>query len=251
MATLLPQRRHTAPPALVAQALEALEQEIGGRDALVAALSHAPRSKDIQYVLGLVGDPRSKSRPLADLCAQGGITAGELIQAYSAGEIARAQALATAKVGAQLAEVAADTMRMALPREQTCQVCGGTGTFVAEPSKKVPNPNPLPCTACDQSGKITAEGDVEHKKLALEMGRLLQKGGGGISLNVNQQVGVQVGSAGGALEKLQAATDAILYGEGPLPQAAGVVEAEVLESSPSIVSDGPMEDGDWRDALHD
>ena len=253
-------------PAKVAEALALLEHEIGGREALVAALSHAPKSRDFQYLLGIIGDPREDLTPLADLCSQGGVTVGELLQAYTAGEINRAGALSTAKVGQRLAEVAADTMRRALPEEQTCQTCQGTGSVTPDPSKADPSPIPGPCRACGATGRLVIEGDLEHKKLALDMGKLLQKGGGGMNLNINQQVGVQVDSAGGALERLQLATDAILYGDAdsvgadsvgavidaePVQDPLPPPEAAVVESPPVIEACGAIEEGDWHEDLHD
>lgn len=238
---------------MVSASLATLEAAIGGREALVAALLHAPKSRDLDYLLGLLATEATKVRApwakgpssLADLCAQGGITPGELIAAYRAGELNRAQALATQKIGAHLAEVAEDTMLRALPSEGVCERCDGTGTFVPEPSKKVPNPEPEPCRRCQGTGRIVYLGDLEHKKLALDMGRLVQKGGG-VSLNVQQQVGVFTGAAaGGSLERMQAATDAILYGDGAAepPEAQALLEAEVIEAPET---DAVIE-GDWRE----
>jgi hypothetical protein len=148
-------------------------------------------------------------------------------------------------------------MRRALPEEQTCQTCQGTGSVTPDPSKADPSPIPGPCRACGATGRLVIEGDLEHKKLALDMGKLLQKGGGGMNLNINQQVGVQVGSAGGALERLQLATDAILYGD---TDSVGAVidvdppeasEAAVVESPPVIEACGAIEEGDWHEDLDD
>lgn len=244
------------PPALVSAQLSRLETQLGGRDVLIAALSHAPKSRDLSYLLGLIGDPRHTRIPLAKICAMGGITAGELIEAYKSGELNRAQALAIGKVGAKLPEVAEDTMRLALTHTSLCTVCYGHGDLPGIPTAEDPTPTRESCEVCQGSGEVLVGGDLEHKKLALEMGRMLQKGGG-VNLQVNQQVGVQLGGAGGALEKLQAVTDQILYGEGggvPVEEAAildAEVEVEVEEadtqSSPEIDSDTPIEEGDWRE----
>jgi len=203
-------------PAQVSASLADLEKAIGGRPALIAALLHAPKSSNIEYLLGIIAQPRMLAeggrhqgdQALADLCAQGGITPGELIEAYKAGEINRAQALAVHQVGQRLEAVAADTMRMALPRTNA------EGDLI--------------------------DGDFKHKELALEMGKLLQKGGG-VNVQVNQQVGILGASAGGSLERMQAATDAILYGEEVVPPVAAV-DAEVLEEE-----DAPVIEGDWHD----
>jgi hypothetical protein len=230
------------PPALVSASLATLEQAIGGRLALVAALSHAPKSRDLDFLLALVGDPSYAKAPLADLCAKGGITPGELIEAYKSGEINRAQALALQKVGAQLEQVAADTMRLSLPHDVTCTACWGTGSVTPEPTKTVPSPQPGPCDDCGGTGVITLQGDLEHKKLALDMGKLIAKSGG-VNLNVNQNVANFGAAAGGSLERLQAATDAILFGAGVAPpEAAEVVEGDTVPAGESAVVEG-----DWRE----
>ena len=253
------------PPALVSASLARIEAAIGGREALVAALSHAPKSADFAYILGLIGDPQRARSPLATLCAMGGITAGELIEAYKAGEINRAQAEAIAKVGARLGEVAADTMRLSIPHEVTCDGCYGEGLVTPEPSTKVPDPQPETCKACRGTGILVKAGDLDHKKLALDLGKLLPKSGG-MNLNVNQQVGVFTGgTAGGSLELMQAATDAILYGEGAEPpppigllDETNAVDGEMIEASSDTIrpdsetiapEDEPRLEGDWREDL--
>ena len=227
------------PAPLVAKSLATLEKEVGGREMLVAGLLHAPASEDLSFLLGLLGDPLNAKEPIAKLCAlSGGIKPGEMLDAYKAGELNRAQAVATSRIGKSLAAVAEDTMRRSLPHEQICAVCTGTGTQVPEPSKAQPNPTPAPCPACRGTGQTPCEGDIEHKKLALDMGKLLQKGGGPL-VNVNQQVGMLFGTTGGALEQLQAATDQILYGDQPV----GPPE----ESPAEIDTQEAILEGDWRE----
>ena len=249
-ATTLPARGgpRTAPAPLVAASLSVIESRVGGRSALVAALAYAPKSADLQYILGLIGDPRRARTPLAELCAAGGVTAGELLEAYKHGELNRAQALATQKIAERLADVAADTMRLSIPHEVTCSLCRGTGTFTPEPSKKQPNPKPGPCLPCDGTGIIVEDGDLEHKKLALDLGKLLPKGGG-MSVAVQTNVGVGGAASGGTLESLQMATDQLLYGDAvPSPVEMEVpedtMEGEVLESAPEASLEG-----DWREDL--
>lgn len=244
------QRSVVAPPALVTTSLAKFEESLGGRDVLLAGLAHAPRTKDLDYVVGLVGDPQHARVPLAMLCAMGGITAGELLDAYKAGELARGQALGAKFIGDGLPAVIQDTFKRAAPYEATCYQCQGTGTIVPEPTDDQPNPDPVDCPLCAHTGVLTYQGDLEHKKLALELGRMLQKAGG-VNVNVSQKV-AQIGGAsvGGSLEALQRATDDVLYGGGaagdPLEgellsgEEAGGEAGEHLEPPPApTVSDGP------------
>lgn len=233
----LPARRPpTEPPALVTTSLKALEEAIGGREALVAALAHAPRSKDLDYLLGLLGDPTESGKSLAYLCAAGGVTAGELLDAYKSGIVAQAQARSMPSVAEGLPKVVADTFRRAAPYVDTCYQCKGLGTFVPEPSAEEPDPVPLDCPVCGTKGILTYPGDLEHKKLALTLGGF-GKAGSGVNVQVdNRQVHLHGGPAGGSLEKLQEITDRLLFGEGPLlsggDRAPRVVEGEVAQDPP-------------------
>ncbi len=213
------------PPGLVTQSLEAIEVALGGRAAIVAALAYAPPSADVIYLLGLIGDPFREQEPLAHLCAQGGVTPGELLVAYHAGELARAHALSARRIGKRLDAVAEDTMRKALRHQIVCGTCAGTGRSRDTPTKTNPHPRLKTCDTCQGTKQVTREGDLDHKKLALDMGGLLQKAGG-MHVNVNQQVGVVAGT-GGSLEAMAAATDAILYGD------QTPVDAELVPPEPS------------------
>lgn len=234
----LPARRTPLPPALVSASASQVEAAIGGRAALIAGLAYAPKSRDLTYVLGLIGDPEHARTPLAELCAIGGITVGELLDAYKSGELNRAQAIGTSIIGAGLPDVVADTFRLAKPYADTCSYCQGVGQTTAEPTKDVPNPEPQTCHACQGQGQLTYPGDLEHKKLALDLGKVLSKGGPQVAVQVNQSVGVHLGVAGGALEAMQAVTDRLLYSD-------EVVEGAVVEEPAAPVAEAAL-DEDWR-----
>lgn len=218
-------RTFTAPPALVSTSLARLEQAMGGRDALVAALVHAPKSKSLDYLLGLVGDPQYATTPIATLCAMGGITAGELIEGYKSGVLHKAQALSTKAIGEHLPAVVEETMRLAMQHEDDCTACQGLGCLTPEPSEADPNPGPIDCPVCGGCGRLRYDGDLEHKKLALSLGKMLDKGAG-VNVQVNQQQNNYGGGvAGGTLERMQEAADRILYGG----EGAIVLDAEAIE----------------------
>lgn len=229
-------RRLPAP--LVAEHLAAFEREVGGREALVAALTHAPKGRDLDYVVGILGDPEHLRRPLAECCAIGGVSPGELLEHYRSGVLARGQVLAIKAAAEQLPAVAADTVRMALPEDLTCPACAGTGQITPEPTKKVPNPEPEDCRTCRGTGTWHREGDLDHKKLVLEVAGLAGVRGPGVAVSVNQTNNLAVfGAAGGALERMQAATDQILYGDGQPTAPLDVVDADVVEVGHVDVAD--------------
>src|SRR5258708_2490884 len=202
------------PSELEEESLVLIERTLGGRAALVAALTHAPASAHMEFILGLIGDPEQARTPLGQLCAQGGVTPGELLGAWRSGEILRGHVLATKQVVAALPGVVADVLKRAAPYEDTCSSCLGLGRVTPEPTRAVPNPEAIPCPACLGSGALTYEADLDRAKLALDLAQLTQRAGPAVQLNLNQQQAHFHGaSAGGTLKPLMAASDKILSGD--------------------------------------
>lgn len=242
------QRRLAVPSTLEEQSLAVIEQALGGRESLVAALSHAPKSRDLDYLLGLIGDPAHATIPLGHLCAQGGITPGELLTAWKSGEILRGHVLATKQIVAALPGVVQDVLKRAAPYEDTCTGCQGLGRVTPEPTKRKPNPEPQTCPVCRGGGKLVYEADLERAKLTLELAQLISKGNG-VQINLDQRqahLHAGGGSAGGTLESLMAASDQILYGESlanPLAVELPASSAEVIDCDPLPPADSdPLEE---------
>lgn len=236
--------RHLAVPSpLEEQSLALIEKTLGGREALVAALSHAPKSRDMEFLLGLIGDPTHAKVPLGHLCAQGGVTPGELLAAWKSGEILRGHVLATKAVVAAIPAVVADVVKKAAPYEDACSACRGLKVVTPEPTKKNPNPEPVTCPVCDGGGVLTYQPDLERVRMTLDLAQLTPKGSG-VSVQIDQRsvsfAGGGGGAAGGTLEALMAASDQILYGaaEQPLPSAPAAPPAD----PPSVV-DGEVVPG--------
>lgn len=236
--------RHLALPSqLEEQSLALIERTLGGREALVAALSHAPKSRDLEFLLGLIGDPLHAKTPLGHLCAQGGVTPGELLSAWKSGEILRGHVLATKQIVAALPAVVQDVLKRAAPFVDTCTGCQGLGRVTPEPTKKKPNPEPETCPACNGGGQLEYPADFDRATLVLELAQLTQKGNG-VQINLDQRqahLHAGGGSAGGTLEALLAASDKILYGEeeNPLaPPQPEVLDAEVVPPADSNPLEG-------------
>lgn len=215
-----------------AEALADIEEQVGGRQAIIQALVTAPPSKDVNYVLGLLADPDPKRRalPLAQVCAEAKITPGHLLDLLERGTKLRARIIAGQIVASKTPAVVTDVMSKAAPFEDTCPDCAGTGTQVPEPSEADKNPNPVPCKSCRGGGKLRYEADPECRKLALEMAGLTAKGGG---ISIALQQNVQVPAAGGsgmAYEALTELMDRMVYGR---KAASSVVDAEVLPPEPT------------------
>jgi hypothetical protein len=218
-----------AQPGAVA-AVRAFEAAVGGRVKLIEAMLQAPPSSALDYVVGLIADPREDATDLAVLCARGGVTLGELLEAFKQGTYAKMAVLSVYRL-AQAAPAAVDDLATrSAPYDETCRACNGTGSL----APTTPDARPTPCETCNALGTIRQLPELERQKLFFEMTKLVSKGGGGITTNV----GVNVAQAAPlvpsqAYDRLITAVDRILYGKGVEDaaledDAAGVIEAETL-----------------------
>ena len=200
-------------PAVVQQ-LATLERDLGGRQELVGLLVLAPLNDDLRYMLGLLGDPTFGQKSLAEICATGNILPGALLTLLESAALLRGRVIAAQTIGKALPAVVQDVMERAAPYAAPCNAgCQGTGSITPDPTPEVPNPRPAPCEVCRGTGLLLYRPDIEHQKLALEMGEMLPKGGG-ILIQQNNGQGATAGSlGGGSLEQLQRLTDQILYGD--------------------------------------
>jgi hypothetical protein len=232
------ERQKAFTPLVVAQ-LQTIEDELGGRAALVGLLTLAPLNPDLSLMLGLLGDPTFSKQSLAEICATGNILPGDLLKHLESAALLRGRVLSAQIVGRGMPAVVADVMMRAAPFEAPCSNCQGVGTVTAEPTPTAPNPGPEPCGVCRGLGKLIYPPDIEHQKLALEMGRVLPKSGGLTIMQNNATLhggGTGMGSLGsGSLERLHAVTDQILYkDEDPL-------DAEVLGTPDEPLAESPGE----------
>lgn len=203
---------------LVVKELHAIEESVGGRAAVVGLLSLAPLTKDLQYVLGILGDPQQQGKSLAECCALANVLPGDLLKHLAAAALVRGKIQAAQRIGSGIPAVIEDIMRRAAPYEEACADCQGTASITPDPTPETPNPVPQPCDTCRGSGRLRYLPTLETQKLAVELAQLLPKSGG---LQIAVQQNNHQGSTGGgtmgmgALERLQLATDRVIYeGEG-------------------------------------
>jgi hypothetical protein len=192
------------PAPLIDRTLTQFERDIGGRQALVELLAHAPKDDETDYILQLVADPDGDKRSLAELCIDGGIKPAKLISLLRGGELARGQMRALRKVIARLPEVTEDMMKRALPRSGKCPDCKGRKSD---------------CPTCDGSGRVEIEPPLARQKLALEVSGLLVKAPS-IQIQQNQMQAIQQQG----IRDFQVGAARALY-----PQPQDVVDAEVEE----------------------
>lgn len=225
----------------VVQQLATIEADLGGRTALVGLLILAPLTPDLQYVVGLLGDPAQGTVSLAEVCARGNILPGDLLKHLATAAMQRGKLLAAQKIGEGIAAVAADVMRRAAPYEAPCNGgCQGTGTITPDPTPAAPNPAPEPCETCHGTGRLVYSPDLERQKLAVEMAQLLPKSSGIQIAQINQGAAAGgPGSAGaGPMERLQQLTDRILYRSGQAGEEEPI-EADLQDADPGAPGPDP------------
>jgi len=230
-----------APSAHIVAALHEIERELGGRESMIAALSLMPLTESQAYAFGLLADPLNKKLSLAEIAARGNLTPRDLLQLFQDAQLFKAKLRAAKAVGERLGDVVEDVLRRAAPYEEPCDGCLGTGAITPDPTAADPNPAPGPCPACRGVGRVRFDPELDRQKVALEVGGLLGKGGGGLGIQVNVMAGGN-GARGavtgaGAFDALIRATDEILFGgvevavpseEVDLGEEPPVVEGEVV-----------------------
>lgn len=217
-----------APPAEIAQrvseAVANFEREIGGRQALVAALQHAPPSAEIAAVVAVIADPSRDASSLAEICRDAGMSVSHLSQVFCDARRAAMHASMLASVGGKLQGVLDDVLAHSVEHDAPCDVCFG------QPLSRVKG-KPRTCQKCRGTGKVRRPSDIRRQELALEMGGLIERGAGGVNVNVNQQTAVFDVHA--AMGTFQRASDRVLAGgRGAPPQTAGVIDVESNEALP-------------------
>jgi hypothetical protein len=232
-------KRHTLP-IRAAEELKLLEQELGGRQALVTALTFAPLGKDARYVLGLLGDPDNERRPLAEICRLGRILPGQLVDMLAKGTELRSRLLSTQIIARRAPKVVEEVMDRAATYEDICAACNGTGSATPDPTAEEANPEPVLCAVCQGHGRLRFDADPVCRAQALELAGLLGKGGGISIVNQQLQVGDRTTSVMG-FERMQEAMDEILFGKAAVGHPE-VVDAELAAGdNPGHTPDAPAD----------
>lgn len=220
---------YTASP--IAQAIDALEVEMGGRAELLKALAAVDPTDDLSYLAGVIADPRNDAVQLSHLCRAAGVPLGELLASYKAGLLATATVSAIKTVAARTPALIEDIMRRAAPYEDACYTCGG----------KAHTPDPrgadhplVPCETCGATGTLIYKPDLDRQKLALTLTPFGAKAGPAVQVAVdNRSVSVNDSSPQG-LARLLEVTDQFLHRRSVAPRrvptepSAEPIDAEVV-----------------------
>ncbi len=212
--TLATYRRPRVNPRLE-KAFKAIEETLGGREALVSILQNAPQTPEMDFLIGAVLDPTNDLRSLGGLCRDAGIPIGQLMKLLSDANIAKAQIESMHHISKHLPGVVSNVMEQSLPQEILCPWC------------KNDNVQVMSCKLCNGTGKTIKQPELETQKVALELGGMLKKGGG---VQINQQINTNVGGfSSSELSKIRDATDKILFQpQNPTQKQPVDVDAEVI-----------------------
>lgn len=232
-----PDARALAHPAADG-ALTKLETAMGGRAALVDALAAAPPTEEVQYVLGLIADPRNDARSLADLCRAGGVAIGVLLEAYKRGRYAPMQVAVIDAVATETPVIVRDVLRRAQPHLEECPACHGVGS-VTDPA--TPDAAPTPCRPCGATGTLLVQAEIEHQKLALDLAGLGPRKAPLVAVD-SRKVEIHDTSPAG-LAKLLGAVDRVLHPKSVARTDAdgGVIDV-VPAGDPSSTDAPPADD---------
>jgi hypothetical protein len=153
------------------------EVSLGGRQQLAALLSAADvPARDLQLAALLV-DPANDGASLAQLCAFSRVSLRRLLDFVKDAALIRGQVHALVAVGERLPEVAAGLMEDAVPADRPCPTCRGLRQLLDDPTPQTPNPVPRVCKTCDGTGTVHYHPETELRKVALQLGKLLDKPG--------------------------------------------------------------------------
>lgn len=192
--------------------LTAVERAVGGREKLIEALLACPPDSSLDYVVGLIADPRNDARKLSALCREGRITLGELLEAFKRGTLAPAVAQAIATVAARLPEIVEDVVTRSTVHDVPCPDCRGTSTTTASAG---PDGAPTACPACHGTGVITRDPEFDRQKFVLtELAGLGRKPSPTPAVVIDQRDQRQqmIDVSGEAHKRLLMATDQLLFG---------------------------------------
>ena len=203
-----------------AGALTQLEAAVGGRQALVEVVLHAPTGHGLDGVIALLANPQNDARALSLLCREAGISVGELLEAYKQGRLARAQVRAIDLVAEHLPAVMEDLLLRAQPHTVDCGACRGKGEVTQEDGPA------LPCDACAATGKRLVLPDLDRQKVALDLAQMTPKGKGALVV-VNQSSAPSTDASPEGFDLLLRMADRVLYGR------ERVIEGETVPDEPS------------------
>lgn len=160
--------------------LDALEQELGGRDQVIDKLSHTNLDKKQQFLLDLLQDPKREHDTLTTIVRDAGLAPNEVRGLLMTSSQAVSHAQAMMRLAESLPQVVQDIVSKAVDAKIECPRCFGSG-------KEADNTF---CLECSGKGLVMRASDLDRQKLILDATGVIKKSPG---VQVNQN-NVQVNS---------------------------------------------------------
>lgn len=188
-------------------ATDAFVTALGGRAAMVEILQLATGDPLVDRVVALLDDPVYADRSLPQLCASAGLHLGDFFKVYQRAMQARGEIVAVRVITERMVAVVDDVMRRSAPYDEAC-AC----------TRAIP-PTTATCATCGGTGIRRVYPELDRQKVALDLAKLLSKGGPLIQQNVLAAPGGTAVVSHGSLADLSAAVSAVLKPRRPLPPA--------------------------------
>lgn len=205
---------------LSGDAIETFAKAVGGRAKLLQVLAISDTDNSTDKVVNCLLDDEFDSWSLRKICTYAGITIADLFASYKKALFVQAHIEAAHLITRRLPPIIADVMERALPGTAECPRCHGIPTTLDCP----------PCPQCEGSGTIPTEPDLDRQKLALELGRLLERKAGVVMQQNNLATATAAlanPASPGSLEQLQQAVGELLFSPSRRRALAPVVDVEV------------------------
>ena len=174
----------------------------------------AVRDERLDQLLGAFALPEAQDLTPGEVVAGVGLRPGEILKIVREAALAVAGVRSIAQLAQHLPNITLDVATRAQVHYLPCGSCQGTGRVTPKPTKDDPTPAEEVCYTCRGTGQLRHEADLERQTLALEMGKLLPKGGGTNIAVVNNNAGSGIQATSGVFSNLVRATDRILHGDG-------------------------------------
>jgi hypothetical protein len=216
--------------ALNGDAIEVFTSGVGGRAKLRQVLSIAGAEAPTEKVVNCLLDPAYDTWSLRRICEHTGITVVDLFAHYKKGLYAAAHIRAAHLITEKLVPVVVDVMQRAVPHVIICPRCHATPT----------TPGTSACPECNGTGKVESVPDLQRQKLALELGRLIERKAGVVmqqtAIGAVATTALTSGHAG-SLEQLQQAVGELLFSPARRRTAAPVVDVTPEPAAPEADDD--------------
>lgn len=156
-------------------ALASFEDAIGGRDVLIETLGMAQLDKKQEHFLRILCDPARAQDSLATVCKDCNVLPSQVIDLFRTASFAKAHAIGMGVISEAVPAIMQDIADKSVDKVVICPACRGEALMLGA------------CSRCNGTGEVLRESDIDRQKIALEVTGLTKKGGG-VNVQVNQQV---------------------------------------------------------------